>query len=91
MNGRQAARAAAKQIKELEGYNSLCKLDIIAYNECILGMIAHRSPCDWCQDQDECREEGKDLTIGCDMWMLKEQKVKEDSQDDGPGESDQGA
>jgi hypothetical protein len=71
MNGRQAAKAAAKKIEELEWYRDLCIRDIKLYNECISGMIQHRSPCEWCNDLDECREAGKDVTLGCDEWMIK--------------------
>ena len=71
MNGRQAARAAAKRIEELEHVIGLNKRDIIIYNECILAMIDHRSPCDFCHDYSECKEAGKDLTIGCSDWMIR--------------------
>jgi len=70
MNGRQAARAAAARIAELEYANGRYSADVREYNQCILHMISHGSPCDYCQDRDECREAGKDMTIGCDEWML---------------------
>lgn len=71
MNGRQAARAAAKRIEELEWYNKLCARDIKIYNQVILDLIEHRSPCQHCQDYQECLDEGKNVDAGCDQWMLK--------------------
>ena len=70
MNSRQAAKAAAKHIEELEHIISLNSRDIKLYNETILSMINHGSPCEYCNDADECREAGKDLSIGCEDWQL---------------------
>lgn len=70
MNGRQAARAAAVRIEELEYFNKRAAADITKYNECIADMIHHRSPCKYCEDYAECMEAGNDVTIGCDEWML---------------------
>lgn len=71
MNGKQAARLAAKRIEELEHYIKLNVRDIKLYVQCINHMINHGSPCDYCEDNEECKAEGKDMTIGCDDWMLK--------------------
>ena len=71
MNGRQAARAAAAKIEELENYNRRCAADIKAYNRCIEGMISGESPCEWCEENrtGECthQERGKK---GCQDWWL---------------------
>lgn len=83
MNGRQAARAAAERIRENERILALNKADIVAYNLCILHMIDHGSPCDFCEDLEECRKEEKDVTIGCDNWMLKMQRTE--GQDESKG------
>ena len=93
MNGRQAARAAAKRIEEMSVTLAFNKADIRDYNLCIAHMINHGSPCDWCEDLAECREAGKDTTIGCDDWMLRHQPVvpvPEGGDQDGPesGRSD---
>lgn len=75
MNGRQAAKAAAARIAELEYAIGRYSADVKDYNRCILHMIKHGSPCDFCQDQQECQEAGKDLSIGCDDWMLSDGKM----------------
>ena len=70
MNARQAAKAAAKRIEELEDFNRRAVLDIKAYNACIDGVIAGAcSYCDWCQEYEECDRPEKG--IGCEMWWLK--------------------
>ena len=73
MNARQAAKAAAKRIEELERVNRLYAADVRGYNACIDHMIKHGSPCDFCEDLPECRAEGKDIQIGRDEWMLRSQ------------------
>jgi len=70
MNGRQAARAAAKRIEELETYKKFAMWDIQKYNECVLHMINKGSPCDYCDDLENCKEKGFDVTLGCDEWIL---------------------
>ena len=71
MNARQAAKAAAKRIEELEYFNSKSCEDIIHYNQCIEHMIRRGSPCDYCEDLEECKAEGKDVQIGCEEWILR--------------------
>ena len=71
MNARQAAKKAAARIVELEDYNMRCSADIKAYNQCIDGMIAGKSPCPWCMEYEECQNEGKDGK-GCEQWWLKD-------------------
>ena len=71
MNGRQAARAAAKKIEEQEFTLLLNKLDIRDYNLCILSMIAGGSPCEYCEDYEECQLQAKGK--GCEEWLLKRQ------------------
>lgn len=72
MNARQAAKAAAKKIEELEHYNKLAQEDIKDYNACIESMIAGGSPCDWCEEEAECQMEAKGK--GCDLWWLRYRK-----------------
>ena len=74
MNGRQAAKAAAARIAEMERVAALNKQDIISYNKCILDMIAGESPCLYCEDWQECQLEAKGGR-GCAEWMLKAWKV----------------
>ena len=71
MNGRQAAKRAAERIEELEHHVRLDIRDIKLYVACIRDMINHKSPCAYCEDHDECEINGKDISIGCDEWMLK--------------------
>ena len=81
MNGRQAAKAAAARIAEMERVAALNRADIIDYNKCILDMINGHSACDWCEDQQECRDAGKTEIAGCDDWMLRSQPVGGDGVD----------
>lgn len=74
MNARQAAKAAAKRIEELERVAALNKADIIDYNKCIEHMIQNGSPCDYCEDLQECQLEAKGKT-GCTEWMLRSQEA----------------
>lgn len=76
MNARQAAKEASKRIEELERVNRLYAADVRDYNACISHMINHGSPCDYCEDRPECLSEGKNLTIGCDEWILRSQPVE---------------
>lgn len=70
MNARQAAKAAAKRIEELEDSNRRYAHDIRLFYEAISHMIHHGSPCDYCEDRHECADAGKDVQIGCDEWFL---------------------
>ena len=82
LNARQAAKAAAARITELERVAALSKADIIDYNRCILDMIAGHSACEWCEDRQECQEAGKTEINGCDDWMLRSQPTGGDGKDD---------
>ena len=70
VNAKQAARAAAQHIEELEHQIMLNIRDIRLYVQCIHGMINHGSPCEYCEDRDECEINGKNIDAGCDEWML---------------------
>ena len=86
MNGRQAAKAAAAKITELEQYNARCKVDIMAYNRIITGLIAEEvNPCDWCEENADCKRPIKGK--GCSEWWLayefpEELKPKEEETDE---------
>ena len=75
MNARQAAKAAAKRIEELEFTGARAAADIKAYNEVILAMIEGKSPCEWCEAREECQLEAKDGK-GCSEWWLKFEEEK---------------
>lgn len=70
MNARQAAKAAAKRIEELEETGRRAAWDIKQYNACIDGMIAGKSPCEWCEERNECQLEAKG-NKGCSEWWLR--------------------
>jgi len=78
MNGKQAARLAAKRIEELEHYVRLNVRDIKLYVQCVQHMIQHGSPCDYCEDRDECLADGKNVDTGCDDWMLRLWRIDEE-------------
>lgn len=72
MNARQAAKAAAKRIEELEDFNRRASGDIKAYNACIDSVIAgEKSFCDWCEENGECQQPEKKLKSGCENWWLR--------------------
>ena len=72
MNGRQAARAAAKRIADLEDYNRRAANDIKALYACIDSVIAgEKCYCDWCQEYDECQQPEKKMKKGCENWWMK--------------------
>lgn len=71
MNGKQAARAAAKRIKELEYVNAMQSKDIADYNACILSMISGDSACLWCEERPECQLKVKEAGRGCSEWWLR--------------------
>ena len=81
MNARQAAAAAAKRVEQLEHQIMLNIRDIRLYVQCIHSMINHGSPCEYCEDHDECEIAGKDVGLGCDDWMLKLWKADEEVRD----------
>ena len=85
MNGRQAAKLAAKKIEELEHYNGRCRKDISAYNKVILGLISGElDPCDWCEEKEECQRECKGKGCG-EWWLSYKLPVEEDQTDDSDG------
>lgn len=98
MNKRQALKAATAMIEDLEGkigelehYNSLSKADITAYNKCIDGMIAGKSPCDWCEENanGECKKPEKGGK-GCNEWMLMWDHGEKGDDNDGEAVSEAG-
>ena len=72
MNARQAAKAAAKRIEDLEDFNRRSANDIKALYACIDSVIAgEKSFCDWCEEADECQQPEKKLKHGCENFWLK--------------------
>lgn len=70
-----------QRIPELEHQIMLNIRDIRLYVQCIRSMINHGSPCEYCEDHDECEIAGKDVSLGCDEWMLKLWKPDEEVKD----------
>jgi len=77
MNGRQAAKKAAKRIEEQEYMIGRYTQDTKDYNACILGMIAGKSPCEWCEENrlDECTHASRG-SAGCSEWWLKNSETE---------------
>jgi hypothetical protein len=73
MNGKQAAKAAAKRIEEMEHTIAQYKQDITEYNHVIEDMISGKSPCSWCEDVGECILDANG-SVGCTEWMLRFRK-----------------
>ena len=73
MNARQAAKAAAKKIEELEDYNQRSSADNKAYVQTIHGMIDGKSPCEMCEEHrlGECEHPDCYLGKGCSEWWLR--------------------
>ena len=93
MNKRQALKAAAAHIVELEDWNRRATADIKAYNKCIDGMIAGQSPCDWCEENrsGECENPDKGGKGCAEWWLLDLDLVKGDeANDDGEAVSGTG-
>ena len=78
MNARQAAKAAAKRIEDLEDFNRRASNDIKALYTCIDSVIAgEKSFCEWCEEFDECNEPEKVSGpirggAGCENFWLKQ-------------------
>ncbi|MBO7340403.1 MAG: hypothetical protein J6U66_10105 [Lachnospiraceae bacterium] len=68
MNAKQALKKASERIQNMEHTLFCNKVDIKAYNECIMAQIDGKSPCPWCHDYEECEKEEKN---GCSEWMLR--------------------
>lgn len=88
MNGRQAAKLAAKRIEEMEHYNARCKADIKAYNHVIWGLISGElNPCEWCEDNADCERPLKGK--GCSEWWLafSHPEIEEENANDREGVS----
>ena len=77
MNARQAAKAAAKRIEDLEDFNRRASGDIKALYACIDSVIAgNKSFCEWCEEFDECHEPEKVSGpvrggAGCENFWMK--------------------
>lgn len=81
MNARQAAKAAAKKIEELEHYNAMAKADIVAYNRVVTGLISgDLDPCEWCEENADCKRPIKGK--GCSEWWLAFEHPVEEAKDD---------
>lgn len=97
MNAKQSLRECAKNLEiaeaalvDLHTVVGRAEKDIKAYVQCILGMIQGGSPCEWCEEQNECQLQAKADGKGCDQWWLRYEEedenapVQEDSGHDTP-------
>ena len=87
MNGRQAARMAAKRIEELEYANKLYAVDVKALYAVIDGMTQGKTPCDWCDEQEECERQEKG-GLGCTDFLLMENKQEGEDDEETDGSVD---
>lgn len=86
MNARQAAKAAAEHIEQLEDFNRRASQEIKGLNACIDSVIAgEKTYCDWCEERDECDRAEKGT--GCKEWWL----TMDLELPDGEGDADEGA
>jgi len=90
MNARQAAKAAAKRIEELERVNALYAVDVQAYWAIIEGTVDGKSICEWCEEQEECQKDEKGGK-GCHDWMLMWNRQEEAESDEEVHDGDPGA
>jgi len=91
MNARQAAKAAAKKIEELEDYNQRSSADNKAYVQTIHSIIEGKSPCEMCEEHrlGECEHPDCYMGKGCSEWWLRmdvyDNSVKGEDADVGEG------
>lgn len=73
--------AQEETIQDLMYYKQAATHDIKEYNACILSMISGGSPCEWCNDQNECQKQEKAASNGCDEWLLAFRENVPDNQE----------
>lgn len=71
MNAKQALKLCSKQLEETEAVLQRAQQDIKDYNACIESMIKGGSPCEWCEEKEECQLQAKADGKGCEQWWLK--------------------
>ena len=76
MNGRQAAKVAAKRIEELEALVAGQVQDIKDLYAAIHDHISGESLCLWCEEYPECRLEARN-GASCPEWWLRYRKGPE--------------
>lgn len=76
MNAKQSLKLATQRIAELEDWNRRAKQDIQDYIKCICTMIEGGSPCQWCEEYEECQLQAKGGK-GCTEWWLAYRKGDE--------------
>ena len=93
MNARQAAKAAAKRIEELEYANMMYTIDVKAYNAVIEGTTEGKTICEWCEwfrdEEHTCNPERRGKQ-GCKDWGLMFNVQEESDDNDGKENTDSG-
>ena len=72
MNSRQAAKAAAKRIKELEWFNRKSAATVKGLYQALDAVFSGEGICQRCEDYDECEKEAKEEGKWCEDWTLKD-------------------
>ena len=82
MNARQALRAVSERLRDIEIVLAGAQNDIVLYNQCIDSMIQGGSPCEFCEDFEECQLQAKADGKGCAQWWLRYSREEVRTADD---------
>ena len=91
MNAKQAAKAAAARIEELEHFNRSARATIVSLYKALDAIFSGGNVCELCEDYEECQLEAKKQGKGCTEWSHKTPNPSElPEAEEGPLEGDFG-